>query len=71
MALTYGSILSIYFHYAILITASPLFGGRDTLWSSMIAESEGRVVLERARDAAFDLIQAIFSVSAGEKASLC
>ena len=57
------SILSLYFNYAIVYTSSPLFLAREGIWELLARESDGRAVLERARDAAFATVSAVCSVS--------
>lgn len=52
-------ILALYYHYAILITASPLLKSNPIIWQEMIADTVGYTILTRARDAAVEIIRAI------------
>jgi hypothetical protein len=59
-----ASILSIHFHYAVLFTTSPLtYSDSATTWQSLARETAGYEQLEKARDAAIDVIRGICSVS--------
>jgi hypothetical protein len=58
-----ASILSLHFNYAVLCSTSPLFIAREGVWEILSKETDGRAVLERARDAAFTAISAVCSVS--------
>jgi hypothetical protein len=60
-----GSVLSIYLSYAELYTSSPSFLGSSTIWTELSQTHDGYTQLERARDAAFALIQAICSPEIG------
>lgn len=55
-------IVSLHFNYAVLFTATPIFLGSTTIWADLSQSHDGYTQLERARDAAFALIQAICSV---------
>jgi hypothetical protein len=59
----HSSILSLQFNYAILYTASPVFLASSTVWADIAGSHDGYQQLERGRDAAFAVIQAICSVS--------
>ena len=56
------SILSLHFNYAVLFTASPVFLASVSVWGDMAQAHDGYQQLERGRDAAFAVIQAICSV---------
>jgi hypothetical protein len=60
-----NSVLSIYLSYAELYTSSPSFLGSSTIWTELSQTHDGYTQLERARDAAFALIQAICSPEIG------
>jgi hypothetical protein len=60
-----SSVLSIYLSYAELYTSSPSFLGSSTIWTELSQTHDGYTQLERARDAAFALIQAICSPEIG------
>ena len=55
-------ILSLYYHYAVLFTATPIFLASQTVWENMVGDQEGYQQLERARDAAFAVLRALGSV---------
>jgi hypothetical protein len=59
------SVLSIYFNYAELYTSSPSFLASATVWTDLSQTHDGYTQLERARDAAFALIQALCSPEIG------
>lgn len=54
-------ILSLHFNYAILYTSTPVIFGREGIWAELSLGIEGRALLERGRDAAVAVIQAICS----------
>ncbi|WWD19831.1 hypothetical protein CI109_104298 [Kwoniella shandongensis] len=58
-------ILALHYNYAVLFTTSPAFFGDDKIWEDLAAAKEGYTQLERARDAAMGVIQAICSVEIG------
>lgn len=58
------SILALHLNYATLFTCSPIFLTSQTVWTDLASTHEGFQHLERGRDAAFAVIQAICSVSA-------
>lgn len=55
-------ILSLHLNYAMLFTASPVFMASPGIWAEMAQSHDGYSQLERGRDAAFAVIQAICSV---------
>lgn len=59
------SVLSIYHHYAVLYTSSPSFLASPTIWTELSQAHDGYTQLERTRDAAFALIQALCSPEIG------
>jgi hypothetical protein len=58
------------FNYAVLYTSSPVFLASVSVWADLAGSHDGFQQLERGRDAAFALIQAICSVSASEHTSV-
>ncbi|KAK8853402.1 hypothetical protein IAR55_004108 [Kwoniella newhampshirensis] len=58
-------ILALHYNYAVLFTTSPAFLGDDRIWEELAALKEGYTQLERARDAAMGVIQAICSIEIG------
>ena len=60
-----SSVLSIYLSYAELFTSSPSFMASPTIWTDLSQTHDGYTQLERARDAAFALIQAVCSPEIG------
>ncbi|ORY31646.1 hypothetical protein BCR39DRAFT_87706 [Naematelia encephala] len=58
-------ILSLHFNYAVLFTACPLFLGAFGVIGEMAASHEGYSQLERGRDAAFAVVQAVCSPEIG------
>ena len=59
------SVLAIYLSYAELYTSSPSLMGSTTIWTDLSQTHDGYTQLERARDAAFALIQALCSPEIG------
>jgi hypothetical protein len=68
--MTFNRILSLHFNYAILYTSTPVIFGREGIWAELSLGIEGRALLERGRDAAVAVIQAICSVSPSGEISL-
>ena len=58
-----GSILNLHHNHASLYITSPLFLSREGVWDVLAREPDGRAVLERSRDAAMAVVNAICSVS--------
>ncbi|WVR09585.1 hypothetical protein IAU60_006655 [Kwoniella sp. DSM 27419] len=58
-------INSLHYNYAILYTASPVFMADKRIWEDLAVSSDGYTLLERGRDAAIGVIQAISSVEIG------
>lgn len=54
-------VLSLHFNYAILYASSPVFTANDRIWTSLSQTQEGCQQLERGRDAAFAVLQALGS----------
>jgi len=54
-------VLSLHFNYAILYAASPVFAANDRIWHALTSTHEGCQQLERGRDAAFAVLQALGS----------
>lgn len=52
-------VLSLHFNYAILYCASPVWAANERVWSSLSQTHEGYQQLERGRDAAFAVLQAL------------
>ena len=55
-------ILSLYLQYALLFVASPVFLASVSVWTDMAQAHDGYAQMERGRDAAFAVLQAISSV---------
>ena len=58
-----SSILNLHYNHALLFITSPLYLSREGVWEVLARETEGRVVLERSRDAAMAVVTAVCSVS--------
>ncbi|WVF67314.1 hypothetical protein IAT40_002065 [Kwoniella sp. CBS 6097] len=58
-------ILALHHNYAILYTSSPIFMADERIWEDLASGKEGYTQLERGRDAAISVIQAISSVEIG------
>ncbi|OCF34257.1 hypothetical protein I316_04210 [Kwoniella heveanensis BCC8398] len=58
-------ILALHHNYAILYTSSPVYMADERIWEDLASGKEGYTQLERGRDAAIGVIQAISSVEIG------
>ncbi len=64
------SILALHYHYAVLLVSSPLlYRDAANAWSTLAQDGQGYEQMERARDAAIELIRAICSVSSSPRSS--
>ncbi|WVW86370.1 hypothetical protein I302_108415 [Kwoniella bestiolae CBS 10118] len=58
-------ILSLHHNYVILFACSPAFLADERIWQELADSKEGYALLERGRDAATNVVQAICSVEIG------
>lgn len=58
-------VLSLHLNYAILYTASPVYAASERVWTAVAQSHEGYAQLERARDAAFAVLQTLGSPEIG------
>lgn len=58
-------VLSLHYNYAILYAASPVWAANERLWNSLSQTHGGYQQLERGRDAAFAVLQALAAPEIG------
>ncbi|WWC91905.1 uncharacterized protein L201_006855 [Kwoniella dendrophila CBS 6074] len=58
-------ILDLHQHYVVLYACSPAFLGDERIWQELADSTEGYALLERGREAAVNVIQAICSIEIG------